>query len=152
MARIKGQLIRGELRKRTQPNRRDKVITASEDLIEKHGDRAFGMREVYERLLETGTSYAELTAYKAMERMKQFDPRRPDVRLVCPNTNGDVLLMRAVTASSFVVRSPPELICLWSAPSDSSRPARLRTICSRPQLHRRHWVAAQALGPRTLDS
>jgi len=81
------------------------------------------MREVYERMLETGTSYAELTAYIAMERMKQLDPRRPHVRLVCPNTNGGVLLMRAATTSSFVVRSLPELIRLWSAPSDSSRPA-----------------------------
>lgn len=66
---------------RTLPNCRDEVIAAFEDLIERHGDRPFTAREVYEQMNERGTSYAELTVCTAMKRMKGPDPRRPDVLL-----------------------------------------------------------------------
>ena len=68
-------------RKRTLPNCRDEIVTALESLIAEHGHRSFLVREVYERMVAIGTSYAELTVYKAMQRMKLSDPRLPGIRL-----------------------------------------------------------------------
>jgi hypothetical protein len=68
-------------RKRTLPNCRDEVLIALEMLIAEHGDRPFPAREIYTRMLELGTTYAELTAYTAMQRMKLPDPRMPGVEL-----------------------------------------------------------------------
>jgi len=77
---------------RTLPNCRDEVIAAFEELIERHGDRPFTVREIYEQMRERGTSYAELTAYTAMKRMKQPDPRRPDVLLKPAGKSGSRLV------------------------------------------------------------
>ena len=78
---INGQLIHVGPLPRTLPNCRDEVIAAFEELIERHGDRPFTAREVYKRMRERSTSYAELTACTAMKRMKESDPRRPDISL-----------------------------------------------------------------------
>jgi len=77
---------------RTLPNCRDEVIAAFEELIERHGDRFFTVREIYEQMRERGTSYAELTACTAMKRMKQPDPRRPDVLLKRAGKSGSRLV------------------------------------------------------------
>jgi hypothetical protein len=78
---ISEQLIHVGPLPRTLPNCRDEVIAAFEELIERNGDRPFTAREVYEQMREQGSSYAELTACTAMKRMKEPDPRRPDVLL-----------------------------------------------------------------------
>jgi hypothetical protein len=85
---INGQLIRIGPLPRTLPNCRDEVIAAFEELIERHGDRPFTAREVYEQMREQGTSYAELTACTAMQRMKRSDPRRQDVLLARDGKSG----------------------------------------------------------------
>jgi hypothetical protein len=92
---INGQLIRVGPLPRSQPNCRDEVISALEELIEQHGDRSFTAREVYEQMLERGTSYAELTVCAAMQRMKKADPRRPDVKLERTGKSG-LALVRVV--------------------------------------------------------
>jgi hypothetical protein len=81
---------------RTSPNCRDEVIAAFEELIERHGDRPFTAREVYEQMSERGTSYAELTVCTAMKRMKGQDPRRPDVKLERARKSGFQLVRVAV--------------------------------------------------------
>jgi hypothetical protein len=78
---IKGDVIPLTRRKRTLPNCRDEVLAALKTLIAEHGDRPFPVREVYARMREVGTSYAELTVYKAMQQMKRPDPRLPDIKL-----------------------------------------------------------------------
>ncbi len=75
-------------RRRTLPNCRDEIVTALESLIAEHGYRPFLVREVYERMAALGTSYAELTVYKAMQRMKLPDPRLPGLRLERVDTAG----------------------------------------------------------------
>ena len=72
------------------------MIAALEQLIKRHGNRPFTGSEVYEQMRERGTSYAELTAYTAMQRMKRPDPRRPDVLLTRPNKSGFRLVRVAV--------------------------------------------------------
>jgi len=80
---------------RTLPNCRDEVIAAFEELIKRHGDRPFTAREIYEQMRERGTSYAELTVCTAMRRMKEPDPRRPDVLLTRAGKVGFRLLRAA---------------------------------------------------------
>ena len=80
---------------RTLPNCRDEVIAAFEELIEHHGNRPFTCREGYEQMRERGTSYAELTASTAMQRMKEPDPRRPGVSLVRVPGKSGYQLVRA---------------------------------------------------------
>lgn len=68
-------------RKRRTANCRDEVLSALQRLIVRHGDRAFPVSEVYDEMVGAGTSYAKLTVYKAMQRMKTSDPRLPAVQL-----------------------------------------------------------------------
>jgi hypothetical protein len=49
------------------PNCRDEVLVALDSLIELHGDRPFAVREVYAEMVANGTTYAELTVFKAMQ-------------------------------------------------------------------------------------
>jgi hypothetical protein len=62
-------------------NCRDEVLIALQALIARCGDRPFTVRDVYAEMVSAGTSYAELTVYKTMQRMKLADPRLPGVRL-----------------------------------------------------------------------
>jgi hypothetical protein len=93
---INEQLIHVGPLPRTLPNCRDGVIAAFEELIERHGDRPFTARQVYEQMSECGTSYAELTVCTAMKRMKERDPRRPDVKLERAGKSGFRLVRVAV--------------------------------------------------------
>ena len=68
-------------RKRTLPNCRDEVLAALDSLMIEHGHSPFLVREGHERMVALNTSYAEPTAYKAMQRMKRPDPRLSGVRL-----------------------------------------------------------------------
>jgi hypothetical protein len=68
-------------RKRRNPNCRNEVIVALRVLVARHGDRPFLAREVYAQMVTAGTAYEELTAYKAMQRMKRADPRLPGIYL-----------------------------------------------------------------------
>lgn len=84
-------------RKRTLPNCRDEVLTALETLIADHGNRPFPRHVVYARMLELGTSYAELTAYTAMQRMKLPDPRLPGIQLERVGRQGFRLIKTATS-------------------------------------------------------
>jgi hypothetical protein len=88
VCRINGQLSRIGPLPRTLPNCRDEVIEAFEALIARDGDRPFSPHEIYAQMLGRGTKYAELTVYKAMQRMKLPDPRRADVLLVRSKCGG----------------------------------------------------------------
>jgi len=78
---LPGHWRRLGVRKRRTANCRDEVLVALQSLIEQYGDRAFPVSEVYAEMVSAGTTYAQLTAYKAMQRMKVADPRLPGVRL-----------------------------------------------------------------------
>jgi hypothetical protein len=93
---VNEQLIHVGPLPRTLPNCRDEVIAAFKELIERHGDRPFTAREVYEEMNEQGTSYAELTVCTAMKRMKAPDPRRPEVTLERAGKSGFRLVRVAV--------------------------------------------------------
>lgn len=85
---IPGDRIRLGGRRRTLPNCRDEVLVALRAMLRRHGDRPFPVREVYAEMTANGTAYAELTVSKAMQRMKEADPRLPDVRLERSGTIG----------------------------------------------------------------
>jgi hypothetical protein len=78
---IPGHAVRIGPRSRKRPNCRDEVTAALENLIAEHGDRSFPRREIYQRMRKLGTTYAELTAYTTMQRMKRPDPRLPGTHL-----------------------------------------------------------------------
>lgn len=62
-------------RKRVTANCRDEVLAALRMLMERHGDHAFSRYEIHAEMVTAGTSYTELTAYSAMQRLKLPDPR-----------------------------------------------------------------------------
>lgn len=68
-------------RKRVNANCRDEVLAALRALIARHGNRPFSRYDIHAEMVAAGTSYAELTAYSAMQRMKLPDPRLPGIRL-----------------------------------------------------------------------
>jgi hypothetical protein len=69
--------------------------------MQRVGDRPFPARDIYLQMVAESTSYSELTAYKAMQRMKQLDPRRPGVRLVRSDKTGFHLELPASTENRF---------------------------------------------------
>ena len=56
------------------------------------GKQVFTVREVYEQMLTTGTSYTESTVFKTMQRMKAPAARPPYVQLERGATGGFHLL------------------------------------------------------------
>jgi hypothetical protein len=99
---INGKLFHAGPLPRTLPNCRDEVIAAFEELSERHGDQLFTGREVYEQMRERGTSYKELTVYTVIQRLKEPDPRRPDVLLARSGKSGFRLVRVVAQVSASV--------------------------------------------------
>jgi hypothetical protein len=55
----------------------DEVVAALAVLAARDGTQVFTVREVYVEMLATGTSYAESTVFKTMQRMKEPAARPP---------------------------------------------------------------------------
>ena len=76
-----GQPIRLGGRKPVAPTCREEVLTAIAALTERTGDEIFTARKVYAEMATGGTSYAETTVLKTMQRMKASDLRWPVAQL-----------------------------------------------------------------------
>jgi len=63
------------------PNCHDDVVAAFAELRKRHGDRSCSSFEVYEQMRERGAQYAEPAVCTTMKRIKEPDPRGPDVML-----------------------------------------------------------------------
>lgn len=53
------------------------MLVALSALVERNGRQAFTVREVYAEMTARGTSYAEPTVFKTMQRMKERPVRPP---------------------------------------------------------------------------
>ena len=60
---------------------RAEVLAAFAALSARSGRQLFTVREVYAEMRECGTSYAEATVSKTMQRMEELPTRLPYVRL-----------------------------------------------------------------------
>lgn len=70
----------------------DEVVAALSGLAILDGKQVFTVREVYEQMLTTGTSYTESTVFKTMQRMKAPPARPPYVQLERVATGGFQLI------------------------------------------------------------
>jgi hypothetical protein len=71
---------------------RDEVAAALAVLAARDGKQVFTVRDVYVEMLATGTSYAESTVFKTMQRMKDPAARPPFAQLERGATGGFRLL------------------------------------------------------------
>ncbi|MHB8188772.1 MAG: hypothetical protein ACYDDU_22460 [Dermatophilaceae bacterium] len=76
-----GQRIRLGGRKPAASTCRNEVVEAVAALSARDGRQAFTVRQVYAEMLAEGTSYAEPTVFKTMQRMKNSPARPPYARL-----------------------------------------------------------------------
>jgi len=67
-------------------------VAALAVLSARDGKRVFTVREVYVEMLATGTSYAESTVFKTMQRMKDRAARPPYAQVERGATGGFRLL------------------------------------------------------------
>jgi hypothetical protein len=66
-------------------------VAALAVLAARHGKQVFTVGEVYMEMLATGTSYAESTVFKTMQRMKEPAARPPHAQLERGATGGSRL-------------------------------------------------------------
>lgn len=78
---IAGQAIRLGGRTPAATSCRDEVLAALSVLSEGDGRKTFTVPEVYREMVVQGTSYAEPTVFKTMQRMKDLPIRPPYQRL-----------------------------------------------------------------------
>lgn len=76
-----GQRLRLGGRKPAASSCRDEVVAALARLAALDRKQVFTVREVYAEMMATGTSYAESTVFKTMQRMKGLAGRSPYARL-----------------------------------------------------------------------
>jgi hypothetical protein len=60
---------------------RDEVLAALTRLSAESSKQVFTVREVFDKMTECGTIYAESTVFKTMQRMKEAPGRPPYTRL-----------------------------------------------------------------------
>jgi hypothetical protein len=87
-----GQRLQLGGRKPAGSSCRDEVVAALAVLAARDGKQAFTVREVYVEMLATGTSYAESTVFKTMQRMREPAARPPYAELERGTTEGFRLL------------------------------------------------------------
>lgn len=87
-----GQRFRLGGRKPAARSCRDEVVAALSGLAVLGGQQVFTVREVYVEMLATGTSYAESTVFKTIQRMKAPAARPPYAQLERGATGGFHLL------------------------------------------------------------
>jgi hypothetical protein len=71
---------------------RDEVLAAITSLSGAPRKQVFTVREVFDRMAECGTTYAEGTVFKTMQRMKEPPTRPPYMRLERVDRQGFRLL------------------------------------------------------------
>ena len=71
-----GRQVRLGFRKPALSACRDEVLAALTSLTAKSSKQVFTVREVFDKMVESGTTYAEGTVFKTMQRMKG-PPTRP---------------------------------------------------------------------------
>jgi hypothetical protein len=76
-----GQRLRMGGRRPAARSCRDEVINALAGLAARDRKRVFTAREVHAEMMVIGTSYAESTVFKTMQRMKELATRPPYARL-----------------------------------------------------------------------
>ncbi len=74
---VAGGWVRLGGRRPAEASCRDEVAAALADLQDRTGQQLFTVREVYAEMLAAGTSYAESTVFKTMQRMKAPAGRAP---------------------------------------------------------------------------
>jgi hypothetical protein len=72
-----GRQVRFGFRKPALSTCRDEVLAALTTLSAESSKRVFTVREVFEKMAECDTRYAEATVFKTMQRMKEPSTRPP---------------------------------------------------------------------------
>ena len=78
---VGGGWIRLGARKLAGGSCRDEVVTALQVLGARTGTEVFTVRDVHTEMLAAGTTYAESTVFKTMQRMKGTPRRAPAIQL-----------------------------------------------------------------------
>ncbi len=87
-----GERIRMGGRKLAVPTCRDAVLSTLTSLSRRAGEQVFTVREVHAEMVAQGSSCAEATVFKAMQRMKGVPVRPPYARLARAGREGFYLV------------------------------------------------------------
>ena len=87
-----GRQVRLGFRRPALSTCRDEVLAAITSLSAESSKQVFTVREVFDKMAECGTTYAESTVFKTMQRMKVSPTRPPYTRLERVDRHGFRLL------------------------------------------------------------
>jgi hypothetical protein len=76
-----GRQVRLGFRKPALSTCRDEVLAALTTLSVESSKQVFTVRDVFEKMAKCGTTYAEATVFKTMQRMKEPTTRLPYTRI-----------------------------------------------------------------------